>query len=1027
MPWPKPRNSERTRLLAMMGLYFLVLFAVGILKPIRNALALDGLGESEFYKVYLVSAVVILLAPAFNHLSDRIPWRTLIPATAAFFAANLFLFRGIYSEGSAALGMVFYGWYDLFAAALVTQFFMAVQVFFNARDAKSAVPLVIAAGSCGATLGGLLTGLMAQRIGTPNLILVAAFFVGFFAVGLPFVWTGYPTVRRPGRRVIGSGAGGVRFVIEDFVRVFSHRHVRLIAGLVLATVIVKTLVDYEFNEAVAAHAGDRDAISSFQGYVFGAINWLPIVILLPLGPLLKRWGVGLVVLMLPLAMLGFTVALATAFSVWTATLAKAGDSTFRYSAERTGREILYVPVPTELKLRAKAYVDMALEKGFGKACSGLLILVLLAFMDYRRIAWVAAALAAIWCVMAVAANREYVRALATAIRSRFSTLEVGVASLTERSALAMVGKALRGDTVQVSFALDLVEEAGSVDAGHLGADLQRLMDHSDADVRSRVLRLLTRFPGLIPDDVVRRRLGDEDEAVRKAAVGALAARCSEIAAREELLRGLLESDDWGTRCAALSWLADEDEDMDMTERLGAFRVAALHANGAVSEHPSAARRELALALGLGPPGSMPARILARLMDDPDAAVARSAVRSAGRLGAVQLRYSLISKLGDRSLRGEVRAALVRVGPDVVESCVAPMRDPAVPMAIRRSLASVIGLVDSDRSVRALMEIVSDRKIDREVRFHALKALNKFRARNGTMRLEPSDVLSAIDVEIQEAERYSDFLSILDGAPAEARTVRLLRTALRESWRDRREAVFRLLGLVFPHDEIYRSHFALVGDDDRARANATEWLERTLGHRFFQHVGSVIPGEPTPDASEVQRDWSAVLNDLGGDRDPWMASVATWARDETRSQREGGGSGAMDLIEKLFLLQKVDLLQEARSTHLGLLASIAEELDVDRGDVVLRPGEPNDALYVIVRGSVELSGVGDERLELEAGTPFGTWSLFDADPSMIGARALEPSRLLRVTRSDFQDLLGDHPELATGILQALARRMRSLVA
>jgi hypothetical protein len=128
----------------MMGLYFLVLFAVGILRPIRNALALDGLAESEFYKVYLISAVVILFAPLLNYLSDRIQWRT---GTAAFFALNLLVFRAVYSEGSGVLGMVFYGWYDLFAAALVTQFFMAVQVFFNARDAKSAVPLVIAAGS----------------------------------------------------------------------------------------------------------------------------------------------------------------------------------------------------------------------------------------------------------------------------------------------------------------------------------------------------------------------------------------------------------------------------------------------------------------------------------------------------------------------------------------------------------------------------------------------------------------------------------------------------------------------------------------------------------------------------------------------------------------------------------------------------------------------------------------------------------------------------------------------------------------
>jgi CRP-like cAMP-binding protein len=135
---------------------------------------------------------------------------------------------------------------------------------------------------------------------------------------------------------------------------------------------------------------------------------------------------------------------------------------------------------------------------------------------------------------------------------------------------------------------------------------------------------------------------------------------------------------------------------------------------------------------------------------------------------------------------------------------------------------------------------------------------------------------------------------------------------------------------------------------------------------------------------------------------------------------------LDVIGKAFLLQKVDLLEGARSTHLGLLAGIAEEVESGAGEVLVRAGEPNDALYVIVRGSAELSGVGDHTMTAGDGTAFGTWSLIDSAPSVVGARTVEPTRLLRITRSDFQELLSDHPELATGILQALARRLRSLV-
>ncbi len=66
------------------------------------------------------------------------------------------------------------------------------------------------------------------------------------------------------------------------------------------------------------------------------------------------------------------------------------------------------------------------------------------------------------------------------------------------------------------------------------------------------------------------------------------------------------------------------------------------------------------------------------------------------------------------------------------------------------------------------------------------------------------------------------------------------------------------------------------------------------------------------------------------------------------------------------------------------------------------------------------------LPATAGKAFGTWALIDQAPSVVDARATGPSRLLRITRDDFHDLVGDHPELAIGLLQGLARRVRTLV-
>ena len=44
-----------------------------------------------------------------------------------------------------------------------------------------------------------------------------------------------------------------------------------------------------------------------------------------------------------------------------------------------------------------------------------------------------------------------------------------------------------------------------------------------------------------------------------------------------------------------------------------------------------------------------------------------------------------------------------------------------------------------------------------------------------------------------------------------------------------------------------------------------------------------------------------------------------------------------------------------------------------------------------------------------------------------ARTATPVHLLHIQRSDFQDVLTDHPGLALDLLENLARRARTLVA
>jgi CRP-like cAMP-binding protein len=67
------------------------------------------------------------------------------------------------------------------------------------------------------------------------------------------------------------------------------------------------------------------------------------------------------------------------------------------------------------------------------------------------------------------------------------------------------------------------------------------------------------------------------------------------------------------------------------------------------------------------------------------------------------------------------------------------------------------------------------------------------------------------------------------------------------------------------------------------------------------------------------------------------------------------------------------------------------------------------------------------LVAESNQAFGTWALFDNQPRLMTARALEEVHLLKITSSDFYELLSDHDEITPAIFRAVIERVRTLIA
>ena len=132
------------------------------------------------------------------------------------------------------------------------------------------------------------------------------------------------------------------------------------------------------------------------------------------------------------------------------------------------------------------------------------------------------------------------------------------------------------------------------------------------------------------------------------------------------------------------------------------------------------------------------------------------------------------------------------------------------------------------------------------------------------------------------------------------------------------------------------------------------------------------------------------------------------------------------IEKVISLQDVDIFSQVSTEELAYLAAIGREEEHAAGDVIYSNREPADSMYLVVAGRVRLHSDDLEITVASEGDTFGTWALFDDEPRVSAATAVEDSRVLRIHKEDFIDLLADNVEITQGVLKALVGRVRGLI-
>jgi ATP/ADP translocase len=203
------------------------------------------------------------------------------------------------------------------------------------------------------------------------------------------------------------------------------RHLRLIVGIVTVMVLVSTLVDYQFKTVAARAYPSESGLTAFMGQFYGGVSVVALLVQFVVAPrLMQVVGIGGALSVLPgmlaLGSLGMLIVPGLAAGIF---LRGAGQS-LKHSVDKTGRELLFVPVPLPKKKRVKVFVDVFVDQG-AQGLGGVLLLVTANAlgMGVHMLSLVALALLAGWGLLAYRARRSYVDQFRSQLREQESGAE----------------------------------------------------------------------------------------------------------------------------------------------------------------------------------------------------------------------------------------------------------------------------------------------------------------------------------------------------------------------------------------------------------------------------------------------------------------------------------------------------------------------------------------------------------------------------------------------------------------------------
>ncbi len=1064
-PIVEVRKEEATSLLLMFLYSFFAMTSYNIVKPLATAKFITGLGADNLPYVLLAAGFLIGgVMQVFTRLIARLPVRWIIPTTQAGMVAMLVLFWALFQAGQDWASVAVYFFRLIFGLLLISQFWTLANNVYDARQAKRLFGFIGAGASLGGLTGSAILAFTVERVGTNNLLLLSA--------GLLVLCIGIVTavLRAENLELTGIASAGEEKGVSagDAVRMLREsKHLQVIALVIGFAAMGASIIETQLNLAAEAFEGREaeSAIGALLGTVQLYTSAIGFVIQVWLTSKIHRYlGIGFALLILPVALGSTGIIILSTAALGAASSARIVDTSLRYTVDKTTREILFLPLPQDLKYRAKPFVDVTVDR-LGKGLVSILILVLIKpwgfGLSWHQLSFASLGMLGLWIFAAIRARRGYLESFREAIAQQGVTptevhLTQGPTVADLSTVETLVEELARPEENRVLYAIDVLE---SLDKRNLVTPL--LLHHDSAAVRARALAALGAARSEIAErwvPAIQRLVKDQSPEVRTAAVGALATIYNEDAAG--FARSLLDDPDpriVATAAVVLSGSEQEDDQAAAEHALSSLATDTRESAGAV-------RRDLAAAIRQVGKGRS-RDLLVPLLHDSDPAVADEAMRSVRAIGTDDFMFAptLVSLLGNRRLKSAARETLVGYGEPAIDVLKYFLNDPDENIWVRRHIPATLARIPCQRSMDILDETLSTG--DSFLRFKVLTATEKLRREQPslTFQNDPIETLA-----LREGRSYFNRLSLRHNLFVRAAMPKdsLLAQALDQKLARSVDRIYRLLGLLYPWKDIVAARWAIERGDARGRAGALEYLDNVLSGQLRHRLVPVLEDLPLEEKvrrgnvllktrpRDVEETMLELINDddqvvaaaaidLVGVKEMWNLrddvehvlahrDVADWYVFEAASwtlashtlsaaRRHERWVEALPAAALADRMRGLQLFASVGVDELFRIAGAGHQVRHETGTTLFREGAAPESLHVLLDGEVVATGRRTGARDIASPAALGFEEALDGCLMTESIKTAGRAVTLALSADELRTVLADNTDLVQGLFRTLAER------